>query len=92
MLYLQEPPWPNRFLKNLLPAHLKISSWQKAVRINTRMLRVHGIKRIILLLCLLAVLASSEEAPKICAFSVRLSSPDQQDRINTVRSWPIGSR
>jgi hypothetical protein len=41
------------------------------------MLRVHGIKRIILLLCLLAVLASSEEAPKICAFSVRLSSPDQ---------------
>jgi AraC-like DNA-binding protein len=56
----------------------------KAARIMTRMLRVHGIKRIVLLLHLLEVLASSEETREICASTVRPSSPDQQDRISKV--------
>jgi AraC-like DNA-binding protein len=56
----------------------------KAARIMRRMLRVHGIKRIILMLHLLEVLASSEETREICVSSVRPSNPDQQDRIGKV--------
>ena len=56
----------------------------KVARIMRRMLRVHGIKRIILLLHLLEVLAKSKEIQEICASRIAPSSLEQQDRIGKV--------